>query len=72
MREQGVEPADEYAADTPAVLAQLSVFRGQLAFSVPSSPRAEASIELCARLARAVADEHNLGYYDPQEGVTDY
>ncbi|MGC4093257.1 MAG: hypothetical protein QM756_36280 [Polyangiaceae bacterium] len=71
-REQGVAPPDEFALDTPAFLAHLSLHSGQLAFSIPYSPRAEASIALCADLARTAANRHDLAFHDPQEGVADY
>jgi hypothetical protein len=67
LREQGVSPAAEFELDTQTYLAHLSVHRGELAFTIPYSDRAEASIQLCSRLARAVAARHGLGFWDPQD-----
>ena len=71
-REQGVAPVEELLLETPEILAQLSLHRGQLAFTIPYSPLAQASIALCSMLARLVAQEHHLAFYDPQEGVAEY
>ena len=60
------EGATEFNLDTPEHLAQVNVFRGELAFSIPYSDRADASIELCTRIARAVAQSHGLALWDPQ------
>ena len=71
IRQQGHEPGREFQLNTPLHLAQLTIFKGQIAFSIPYSQRAAASIEICARIARSVASECELGYYDPHEGVVD-
>jgi hypothetical protein len=57
----------EFTLDTSQHLAQLNVFEGELAFSIPYSDRANASIELCARIAKEVAASHGLAVWDPQE-----
>jgi hypothetical protein len=67
LREQGVSPAIEFELNTQAYLAHLSVHRGELAFTIPNSDRAEASIRLCTRIAKAVAAQHGLGFWDPQD-----
>lgn len=72
VREQGAEPGREFEIDTPSFLAQLAVYPGQIAFTIPYSARAAASIELCARIARELAAKHGLGYHDPQEGVANF
>lgn len=72
MRAQGLEPAPEFEIDTPTLLAQLTIHSGQIAFTIPYSARAAASIESCARIARELAAECGLGYHDPQDGVADY
>ncbi len=72
LKMQGVEAAREFEIDTPALLARLAIHSGQIAFTIPYSERAAASIEYCVRIAREIAAEHGLGYHDPQEGVADY
>ena len=67
-REQGLEPGQEFNLDTTSHLAQLTVFPAEIAFTVPYAPRGAASITLCSSIARTVAREHSLGYYDPQTG----
>ena len=57
----------EFNLDTPQHLAQLNIFSGELAFSIPYSDRAEASIAVCSRIAREVATAHGLAVWDPQE-----
>ncbi|HVX91576.1 MAG TPA: hypothetical protein VHC20_08305 [Candidatus Paceibacterota bacterium] len=72
LRSKGVAPAEEFLLDTSDLLAQLSFHDGQIAFSIPYSSRAGASIVLCSELARTIAREHDLAFYDPQEGIADY
>jgi hypothetical protein len=72
MREQGVEPGREFELETPTLLAKLTIHSGQIAFTIPYTPKAGKSIEVCARIARSVASECGLGYHDPQVGVADY
>jgi hypothetical protein len=72
LRAQGVEPAREFEIDTPALLARLAIHSGQVAFTIPYSPRAQASIAFCARIAHQMASEWALGYYDPQEEVAEF
>jgi hypothetical protein len=67
VREQGVEPAPEYTLDSEHYLAQLAVHRGQLAFTIPYSDRTDASIRLCTELAKGVATEFGLAFWDPQD-----
>jgi hypothetical protein len=66
IRQHGSTPDREFTIDTATCLAQLNVFSGELAFSIPYSDRADESIGLCARLAKTVARVHKLGYNDPQ------
>lgn len=72
VREQGAEPSQDYQLSTPELLAQLVIHAGEMAFTIPYGPRAEASIVLCAGIARRVASECGLGFYDPQEGAAVY
>ena len=65
---QGHAVADEYALDSPEVLAQLMVFENSVAFLIPSSDRALKSISWCLETVRAMASKHGLGFYDPQTG----
>lgn len=57
---------EEWNIDTESVLAQVSVFPGEVAFAIPYSERADRSIALCRRVAQALVDRFNLGYHDPQ------
>jgi hypothetical protein len=66
-RQEGFEPGVEFMIDSPTLLAQLTVFPGQVCFSIPYGPRADASIDFCVHLAKRMAVEHNLGFHDPQE-----
>ena len=63
----GGTPGTEFTADTPTLLAQLSVFPGEIAFSIPYGDRAAASVDFCVRYAKYLAEAHDLGFYDPQE-----
>jgi hypothetical protein len=71
VREQGSEPGQEFLLDNSSLLAQLTIHLGQVAFTIPYSPRAEASIAACRDLARRLASETGLAFYDPQEGESD-
>jgi hypothetical protein len=71
-RQDGFEPGIEFTADTPTLLAQLSIFPGQVAFSIPYGDRATASVDFCVRFARYLAMTHDLGFHDPQEGEALY
>ena len=71
-RQDGFEPGIEFTANTPTLLAQLSVFPGQVAFSIPYGDRAAASADFCVRFARYLATTHDLGFHDPQEGEALY
>ena len=62
------ETSAAFNLDTEAVFAELSVSRSEIAFTIPYGERAEASIELCARLARRLAADNALGFWDPQDG----
>jgi hypothetical protein len=64
-REQG-SSGEHWAIDSDAVLAEVTVFPGQVAFSIPFSSKAEKSLRLCEHIARATSSQHGLGYYDPQ------
>jgi hypothetical protein len=55
-----------FLLDTPEYLAQLSIHRGELAFAIPYSNRADASVQVCARIAKSVAATHGLAFWDPQ------
>jgi hypothetical protein len=59
-------PGNELELDTPKYLAQLGMHRGELAFTIPYSDRADASIQVCTRIAKAVAEQHGLALWDPQ------
>lgn len=67
LREQGETPSLEFTVDNQEYLASLGIHEGQIAFSVPHSDRAEASILLCRDIALALATEHGLGFWDPQD-----
>jgi hypothetical protein len=57
---------------TPTLLAQLHVFAGQIAFTIPYGPLARDSVPFCTRLAKEIARTHGLGYRDPQTGEALY
>lgn len=71
LRGRGSEPPIDFRLDTAAALAELHIHRGEIAFTIPHSERAEALIELCTRLAKRVAAQHGLGFWDPQVGTLD-
>ncbi len=71
-RQEGFTPGAELILDTPALLAQLMIFDGEMAFSIPYGPRSTASVDLCIQIARRVAQEQRLGFYDPQVGEAIY
>jgi hypothetical protein len=70
-REQGSLPGREFRLETPELLAELTIRRGEIAFAIPASPRSEASIDLCSRVAREAAARCGLGFHDPQAGIAD-
>jgi hypothetical protein len=71
-REKGFNPALEFTTDTPNLLAKLSIFPGQIAFSIPYGDRATTSVDFCVRFARYLATTLDLGFHDPQEGEALY
>lgn len=58
----------ELMKKTPTLLAQMHVFAGQIAFTIPYGPLARESVAFCTRLAKQIAETHGLGYRDPQTG----
>lgn len=72
MKEEREELGREYTIETESLLAQASVFRGSVNFSIPFSDKADRAIEFCRTIAKQIADKHNLGFYDPQIGETLY
>ena len=68
LRNQGVTPSQDFALLTSTMSARMSIFPGSISFVVESSPVALASIEYCSNIARKLASEFNLGYYDGQSG----
>jgi hypothetical protein len=66
LREEGIEPPPQYTLDTEVFLAQLHVYRGELALMIPYSEREGPSIGLCSSLGRRIAEQHGLGYWDPE------
>lgn len=72
-KQEGFDPGIEFNLDTQTLLAQLTVFPGEVAFSIPySGPRTEASVDFCGQIARRLAAEHELGFNDPQIGEAIY
>jgi hypothetical protein len=71
-KQNGVPPCVEFNLDTPTRRAQLMVFPGQLAFSIPYGPRAKASVGFCIQIAKRVAIDQALGFHDPQIGEAIY
>lgn len=71
-RAEGFEPGTEFVLDTSTLLAQLTVFAGEIAFSIPYGNRAELSVTHCIRLAKRMSANYGLAYYDPQEGEALY
>jgi hypothetical protein len=57
---------------TPIVLAQMHVFEGQIAFTIPYGPLARDSVVFCTRLAKQIGKTHSLGYRDSQTGEALY
>jgi hypothetical protein len=68
LRNQGVTPSQDFALLTSTMSARMSIFPGSISFVVEASPVALASIEYCSDIARKLATEFNLGYYDGQSG----
>jgi hypothetical protein len=68
LRHQGVLPSRDFALLTSTFSAQMSIFSGSISFIVEESPVALVSIEYCSNLARKLAHDFNLGYYDGQSG----
>ena len=62
----------ELQKKTPTLLAQMHVFAGQIAFTIPYGPLARDSVAFCTRLAKQIARTHNLGYRDSQTGEAVY
>lgn len=69
MAKEELPLAPEWLLETESTRAQLTVFNGLISFSVPISPKAKASIELCVDLARKITTECGLAYHDPQSGA---
>jgi len=65
---QGVTPSQDFALLTSTISAQMSIFSGSISFVVEASPLALASIEYCSNIARKLAADFSLGYYDCQSG----
>jgi len=59
-------PATSFTLDTNGYLAQLSIHRGELAFTIPYSERGEATIALCTQIGKDVAATHGPAFWDPQ------
>jgi len=72
LRQEGVVPGEEFVLDTSTVLARMTVFPGQIAFSIPHGERSNTSVDFCVQLASQAAEQHSLGFYDPQEGEAVY
>jgi len=68
LRQQGIEPSQDFKLLTSTISAQMSIFAGSISFAVEESPVALASIEYCSNLARKLASDFSLGYYDGQSG----
>jgi hypothetical protein len=62
----------ELMKKTPALLAQMHVFAGQIAFTIPYGPLARDSVAFCTRFAKQLAKTHGLGYRDTQTGEAIY
>jgi hypothetical protein len=71
-KQNGVTPGVEFILDTQVCLAQLTVFPGTLAFSIPYGPRARDSVGFCIQIAKRAATDHALGFHDPQVGEAIY
>ena len=50
---------------------QVSIFGGEVTFSVPFGDEADQAIEVARRDAREIATLARLGYHDPQTGEVD-
>lgn len=68
LSHQGVTPSQDFSLLTSTMCAQMSIFPGSISFVVEASPVALASIEYCSNIARKLAADFNLGYYDGQSG----
>lgn len=68
LHSQGVTPSQDFALLTSTISARMSIFSGSISFVVEASPVALASIEYCSNVARKLAADFNLGYYDGQSG----
>lgn len=68
LRHQGVTPSEDFVLQTPTMSARMRIFPGSISFAVEASPVALASIEYCSSIARKLASDFNLGYYDGQSG----
>ena len=62
----------ELMKETPTLLAQLHIFPGQIALTIPCGPLVRDSVPFCTRLAKQIARTHGLGYRDPQTGEALY
>jgi len=73
-RGEGFGPAQagggsiELILDSDTALAELSIYPGEIAFTIPHGERAEKAIDLCRGLAKRIAEQHDLGFWDPQAG----
>ena len=63
---EGWGPWIEFTLDTPTMVAQVTVFPGEIGFNIPYGDLAGPSIEFCIQMASRLAIEHGLGFYDPQ------
>ena len=51
---------------------QVCIFKGEVSLSIPYWDDAENAVEEAKRIARIIAREFNLGYYDQQDGTAEY
>jgi hypothetical protein len=63
---RGLTITPEWLLDNDSVLVQLAVFNGVISFTIPYSSKADASVALSVSLAKRLAAECGLAFYDPQ------
>jgi hypothetical protein len=68
LHSQGVTQSQDFALLTSAISARMSIYTGSISFVIEASPVAVASIEYCSNVARKIAADFKLGYYDRQSG----